>query len=87
MDSAGAVSFGMPREKVRSGGAPAFLRVLREEILPFVEETYRTSEDRGIAGHSFGGLFAAWMLLEAPDLFRRYGLNSPSLWWERRTRR
>jgi predicted alpha/beta superfamily hydrolase len=81
MDSAGAVSFGIPREKVRSGGAPAFLRVLREEILPFVEETYRASEDRGIAGHSFGGLFAAWVLLEAPDLFRRYGLNSPSLWW------
>jgi predicted alpha/beta superfamily hydrolase len=80
-DSAGAASFGIPPERVRSGGAPAFLRILREEILPFVEATYRTSDDRGIAGHSFGGLFAAWVLLEAPGLFRRYGLNSPSLWW------
>jgi predicted alpha/beta superfamily hydrolase len=80
-DSAGAASVSIPRETVRSGGASAFLRILREELLPFVEETYRTSEDRGIAGHSFGGLFAAWVLLEAPDLFRRYGINSPSLWW------
>jgi predicted alpha/beta superfamily hydrolase len=80
-DSSGAASFGIPREAIHSGGAPAFLHVLREEILPFVESTYRTSEDRGIAGHSFGGLFAAWVLLEAPDLFRRYGINSPSLWW------
>jgi predicted alpha/beta superfamily hydrolase len=80
-DSAGASSFGIPAGRVSSGGAPAFLRVLREEILPFVEATYRTSGDRGIAGHSFGGLFAAWVLLEAPDLFRRYGINSPSLWW------
>jgi predicted alpha/beta superfamily hydrolase len=80
-DSAGAASFGIPPAMVRSGGAPAFLRILQEEILPFVEATYRTSGDRGISGHSFGGLFAAWVLLEAPGLFRRYGINSPSLWW------
>ncbi len=80
-DSASAAAFGIPLEEVRSGGASEFLRVLREEILPFVEERYRTSEDRGIAGHSFGGLFTAYVLLEAPELFQRYGLNSPSLWW------
>lgn len=80
-DSASASAFGLSPEGVRSGGASAFLRILQEEILPFVEQTYRTSEDRGIAGHSLGGLFAAWVLLEAPELFQRYGLNSPSLWW------
>jgi uncharacterized protein len=80
-DAAGAAAFGIPSARVRSGGAPVFLRILREEVLPFVEATYRTSDDRGIAGHSFGGLFAAWVLLEAPGLFRRYGINSPSLWW------
>lgn len=80
-DSASAAAFGIPPEDVRSGGASEFLRVMREEILPFVEERYRTSEDRGIAGHSLGGLFAAYVLLAAPELFERYGLNSPSLWW------
>lgn len=27
-----------------TGGAPAFLRALREEVIPFVEKTYRTSD-------------------------------------------
>src|SRR5690606_30658547 len=30
-------------------------------------------------GHSFGGLFALYALFEAPDLFRRYAISSPSL--------
>jgi predicted alpha/beta superfamily hydrolase len=33
-------------------------------------------------GHSYGGLFGAWVLLEAPATFARYGLSSPSLWWD-----
>lgn len=80
-DSASAAAFGLPPETVRSGGAPGFLRILREEVLPLVEGRYRTSDKRGIAGHSLGGLFAAYALFEAPELFARFGLNSPSLWW------
>lgn len=80
-DSAGATAFGIPPESVRSGGAAEFLGILQAEILPFVQERYRVSGDRGLAGHSLGGLFAAYVLIEAPELFGRYGLNSPSLWW------
>jgi hypothetical protein len=80
-DSSAAQSFGQPLETVHSGGGPDFLRVLREEVLPFIDETYRTSPDRGLSGHSFGGLLATYVLFEAPDLFQRYGINSPSLWW------
>jgi predicted alpha/beta superfamily hydrolase len=53
--------------------------VLRDEIIPLVERSYRITDDRGIMGHSLGGLFAAYALFEAPDLFRRYGILSPSL--------
>lgn len=80
-DSAAARNFGHPPEAVRSGGGADFLRVLREELIPFIDEAYWTSEDRGLTGHSFGGLFAAYALFEAPGLFQRVGLNSPSLWW------
>jgi uncharacterized protein len=65
------------------GGGPAFLRVLREEIIPFIDARYRTTPDRGIIGHSLGGLFAFYALFEAPDLFQRYGALSPSLHWDR----
>jgi predicted alpha/beta superfamily hydrolase len=80
-DSLVARQFDQPVETVRSGGGPDFIRVLREEILPFVDASYRTTDDRGLAGQSLGGLFAAYALFEAPGLFQRVGIHSPSLWW------
>jgi pimeloyl-ACP methyl ester carboxylesterase len=32
-------------------------------------------------GHSFGGLFATYVLLTEPETFTRYGIGSPSYWW------
>lgn len=80
-DSSAARNFDQPVEAVQSGGGPGFLEVLRQEVIPFIEGTYTTSGDRGLSGHSFGGLFATYVLFAAPDLFQRYGINSPSLWW------
>ncbi|MDF1505417.1 alpha/beta hydrolase-fold protein [Roseisolibacter sp. H3M3-2] len=62
--------------------APDFHRILKEEILPFVERTYRTTGDRALHGHSLGGLFATYVLFEDPDLFARYAIVSPSYWWD-----
>ncbi len=42
---------------------------------------YKTNDDRGISGHSLGGLFAGYCLLKANDIFQRFGINSPSFWW------
>lgn len=65
------------------GGAPAFMRFLREELIPFIDSTYRTVPgDRGYVGHSYGGLFGAYVLTHDPDLFQKYVLGSPSVWWE-----
>jgi predicted alpha/beta superfamily hydrolase len=63
------------------GGAPQFLRVLKEEIIPLIDSSYRTSGDRGIEGVSLGGLFVAYAMLEEPNLFTRYAMVSPSLWY------
>ena len=65
--------------ELRSGGAPAFLRFLRDEATPFVDATYRTTGDRSLWGHSLGGLFALYAMFEAPGLFQQYGVSSPSL--------
>jgi uncharacterized protein len=66
---------------VQTGGAALFLQSLMEEIIPFVEANYRVSaNDRGLAGYSYGGLFALYTLFHAPETFRRYFAGSPSMW-------
>lgn len=72
-----------PRGTFRSGGAAKFLECLKSEIIPFVDQHYKTTNDRGIAGHSLGGLFATWCFINSPGFFTRYAINSPSLSWNK----
>ncbi|MBE2897577.1 alpha/beta hydrolase [Pasteurellaceae bacterium 20609_3] len=64
----------------QGGGADAFLRVIREQVSPFVEADHAIQQ-RAFFGHSFGGLFGLYAMLQQPDLFDNYFLASPSLWW------
>jgi predicted alpha/beta superfamily hydrolase len=65
-----------------SGEGRAFLTFLQTELLPLIDGRYRTdSADRGLGGHSLGGLFTTYALLTEPAVFRRYWIGSPSLWW------
>lgn len=67
------------------GEAEAYRRFVAEEVLPFVEANYRADSARRIfAGHSYGALFGAHVLLTEPAMFERYILSSPSLWFDRR---
>lgn len=69
-------------EQKDSGGAAAFLNLLQMELLPYVDANFRTDpHDRMIVGHSFGGLFAVYAMLSAPDVFQHYLVVSPSLWY------
>ncbi len=67
---------------IRSGGADTFLLVLEQEIIPFIDSLFRTTENRTIAGHSLGGLFATYVMLEKPRLFSNYIIASPAVWWD-----
>ncbi len=75
--------FNLEEGALLSGGGPVFLDMIQNEIIPFIEGKYKTTQDRGIAGHSFGGLFAGYCLLSKTDLFSRFGINSPSFWWNK----
>jgi uncharacterized protein len=73
-----------PREAA-SGGAAAFLDFLEHEVIPFVDRTFRTiPSDRGLLGHSYGGLFAIYALEQWPALFQRIVAASPALDWDNR---
>ena len=74
-----------PELQRHSGGGGKFLGFLADELVPAVEKLYRAApQDRTLVGHSFGGLFASFALLERPRLFRRVIAVSPSLWYDDR---
>lgn len=64
-----------------SGGAAAFLEFIETELAPEIERRYRADEDRIIVGHSYGGLFALYTLLERPSLFSKIIAIDPSLYF------
>jgi predicted alpha/beta superfamily hydrolase len=69
-----------------SGGAAAFLDFLETELIPFIDGIYRTDPaDRGLLGHSMGGMFALYALEQRPALFQRIVAASPApLEWDHR---
>jgi uncharacterized protein len=71
----------LPEGKLKSGGAESFLNTLEKQLIPYINDHYKTTADRGLSGHSLGGLFAGYCLLKKPGLFKKYGINSPSFWW------
>ncbi len=67
------------------GGAPEFLRFIREELIPKMEVDFGVDTSRSsrvILGHSFGGLFGAYAFVADNNVFGNYLLLSPSLWFD-----
>lgn len=63
-----------------AGHADAFADSLVNEIIPFVEEQYRTlPDDRTLWGQSLGGVFALHLLFQRPGIFQRYIATSPAV--------
>ncbi len=62
-----------------SGGAKKFLGFLSEELVPYLDENYRTAGFNILLGHSFGGTFIGYTLLAKPKLFDAYLAVSPAM--------
>jgi predicted alpha/beta superfamily hydrolase len=68
-----------PKDK----GAPVFLKVVETEVIPYIDGHYRTDpKNRGLGGHSLGGLFATYAIFNASDTFQKFWIGSPSLRWD-----
>ncbi|MCP4725915.1 MAG: hypothetical protein GY863_12810 [bacterium] len=67
------------------GGAEKFTSFLKNELIPFVDDNYRTEKFSVFAGHSLGGYFVVYTLLNEPHLFNAYIAMSPALHWNRRS--
>jgi len=68
-----------------SGGGDAFLRVIEDEIKPFVMSRYNVDRTRQtIYGQSIGGLMVLRVLFRNPAAFSTYIVSSPSIWFNDR---
>ena len=62
------------------GGAATFQSFLKDEMIPYVERSYRSRPDRRIIfGQSIGGQFVLYAALTEPDLFWGHIASNPAL--------
>lgn len=73
--------FGRPFEQ-ENGEASNFSEFLKNELIPFVENKYPVTSFRTLIGHSYGGLFTLYSLVNYPELFSNYIVIDPSLDWD-----
>jgi len=62
-----------------SGGGDEFLQFVGKELIPYIDERYRTQPFRALFGHSLTGMFTIYTMLAEPDLFGGYIAASPYL--------
>ena len=69
--------------EVRTGGGEDFLCFIEDALKPMLEARFPIDRDRQtLFGHSFGGLFALYVLFRRPAAFRTLVTASPAINWE-----
>ncbi len=64
-----------------TGHSEKFIQFIKDELQPYIESNYRTAGSKTLIGQSLGGLLATEILFKHPDIFNKYIIVSPSLWW------
>ena len=68
--------------KYKAGGREPFARFILDTLRPELARRYSTNPSRqALFGHSFGGVFALYMLYNHPTEFHAIVAASPSIWW------
>jgi predicted alpha/beta superfamily hydrolase len=57
-------------------GANDFLTFIEKDLIPYVENKYRTKDDRILYGQSMTSVFTIYTFLERPELFNSYIASS-----------
>ncbi|BDD03617.1 alpha/beta hydrolase-fold protein [Aureibacter tunicatorum] len=73
--------YDMPAREA-NGEAENFVTFLNEELFPHIENNYPVTGYRTLIGHSYGGLFTMYALINHSDLFANYLAIDPSMDWD-----
>lgn len=64
-----------------SGKSDKFTQFLQNEVIPFINKNYRTTNYKIIIGHSLTGVYVLDLMLKQPNSFNSYIAHDPSIWW------
>jgi predicted alpha/beta superfamily hydrolase len=65
-----------------TGGADNFLKFMKNELFPAINNNYRANKDSvAIMGISFGGMLSSYVLCTQPEMFSGYIIIAPPLSW------
>jgi predicted alpha/beta superfamily hydrolase len=62
-----------------SGGSMEFLSFIKDELMPYIGQNYRTTDFSMLYGMSNSALFTVYALLEMPETFNAYIASSPMI--------
>ena len=79
----------LPSDEINAiGGGQKFNDFITNHIIPLIDSTYKTNkQNRSLLGHSFGGYFTLYALLNQLEnnktVFTNFAAASPSLWYNK----
>ncbi|CAN5139565.1 alpha/beta hydrolase-fold protein [soil metagenome] len=77
----------LPSDEINAiGGGNKFYDFIANQLIPYIDSTYKTDKtNRSLLGHSFGGYFSLYALLNQAEngktVFKNFAAASPSLWY------
>ena len=72
----------LKKEFPTAGHSDKFIQFIEKELQPLIRSQFKVNEQKMLVGQSLGGLLATEILLKRPELFTKYFITSPSLWWD-----
>lgn len=70
------------QEQQTSGGASEFYKFINEELIPKLNHNYQISNHITILGHSAGGLFATYAMIQDNSPFSAFVTATPTIRWD-----
>jgi predicted alpha/beta superfamily hydrolase len=65
------------------GGASLFNKYLEEDLVPIINQNYRTNDQQALAGYSLGGLLTTYVMMQENTSFNAFLAMSPSAWFDK----
>jgi predicted alpha/beta superfamily hydrolase len=79
----------LPSDEINAvGGGQKFNDFISNQLIPYIDSSYKTNKtNRSLLGHSFGGYFTLYALLNQIEnnksVFTNFAAASPSLWYSK----